>query len=129
MKLKISGFKKYGNNRIGILTPFYLSRHFKKFKLKRFFFIHGNKKALRADHAHKKCNQIFIPIKGRVNIEIINKKKIKKNFLLSQKNCKFLLVPSLHWVRIKFLDKNGIILTLCDFKYDRNEYIHNFNRL
>ena len=77
--IKIGYFKKYGNKKIGILNPFYLNTHFKKFRLNRFFFIHGNKKILRGDHAHKKCSQIFIPIKGRISIEVINKKKNKKD--------------------------------------------------
>ena len=127
--IKIGYFKKYGNKKIGILNPFYLNTHFKKFRLNRFFFIHGNKKILRGDHAHKKCSQIFIPIKGRISIEVINKKKIKKIFLISQKNRKFIIVPKLHWVKIRFLDKNCIMMTLCDVKYNRKEYINKFSEL
>ena len=37
MKIKFSKFKSFGNKKIGILSPFYLDKHFDKFNLKRFF--------------------------------------------------------------------------------------------
>jgi len=38
-------------------------------------------------------------------------------------NKKFLIVPKFHFIKIKFLKKGSILLTLCDFKYDKKEYI------
>ena len=81
------------------------------------------KKFPRAKHAHAKCNQILIPVSGTVKIEISNLKKIKKTYILSNKNNKFLIVPSFHFIKIKFMMKNAILLTLCDYKYDKKEYI------
>tara|TARA_B100001109_G_C18792469_1_gene440769 strand:+ start:148 stop:594 length:447 start_codon:yes stop_codon:yes gene_type:complete len=128
MKLKLSKFKIFGNNKIGTLIPFYLSKHFQKFKIKRFFFIHGNNKCLRADHAHYKCNQIFIPVKGSMNVNITTKKGKIFKFLISEKNKKFLFVPNYHWVKIKFAERISSVLVLCDYKYDRKEYIHDFKK-
>ena len=128
MKLKLSKFKIFGNNKIGKLIPFYLSKHFKKFKIKRFFVIHGNNKCLRADHAHYKCNQIFIPISGSIKINITTKKGKIFNYLISVKNKKFLFIPNYHWVKIKFVQRTASVLVLCDYKYDRKEYIHDFNK-
>ena len=28
-----------------------------------------------------------------------------------------------NWIRLKFYQKNSILLTLCDYKYDKKEYI------
>ena len=125
MKLKIKKFKSF-KDRTGYLRPFYDHSHFKKFKLKRFFLLYGNKEYPRADHAHKKCNQILIPIAGTIKIEITNKKNKKTNFVLSHQNKKFLIVPKYHWIKIKFKDNKSILLTLCDFRYDKKEYIQNF---
>ena len=47
---------------------------------------------MRANHAHKKCNQILIPINGTIKIDIFNLKKKKKTFTLSQKNTSLLLL-------------------------------------
>ena len=123
MKLKIKKFEKF-SDRTGILIPFYDNEHFKNFKIKRFFFLYGNKKYPRADHAHKKCNQIIIPVKGSAIIEIINKKK--KIFNISYKNKSYLIVPKFHWVKIIFKDSKSALITLCDYKYDKSEYIQKF---
>ena len=125
MKLKIKKFDSF-KDRTGSLRPFYNSSHFKKFKLKRFFLLYGNDKYPRADHAHKKCNQILIPVAGTIKIEITKKNKKKMNIVLSEKNKKFLIVPKYHWIKIKFKNNKSILLTLCDFKYDKKEYIQNF---
>jgi len=127
MKLKIEKFKEFGDV-TGSLIPFYLDKHLKNFKIKRFFFLHGNDKHSRADHAHKKCNQIIIPIKGLAKIEIITRKRKKIIFSLSRKNGKYLFVPKFHWIKIKFNEKKASLLTLCDFKYDKKEYIQDFNK-
>ena len=90
MKIITKKFKEYNSNN-GCLTPFYTNNHFNKFNIKRFFFIYGIKNKLRADHAHKKCNQIIIPVKGSAKIEIITKQKKKKIFFISKKKKKLFI--------------------------------------
>ena len=63
MKLKVSKYSLY-KDKTGGLAPFYIKGNLKNFKIKRFFFIYGNKKYPRANHAHKKCSQILIPVSG-----------------------------------------------------------------
>lgn len=118
-KLKLSIFR----DKTGSLIPFYDNKHYKNFNIKRFFFVYGKKKKFRADHAHKKCNQILIPINGKIKVEITNQKKIKKTYILSLKNKLFLHVPKKNWIRLSFHESNSILLTLCDYKYDKSEYI------
>ena len=127
MKLpKIFYFKKF-TKISGRLLPITFNKKF-PIKVKRIFFIYGKKKYKRGDHAHKKCNQIIIPIKGLAKIEIITKKRKKIIFSLSRKNRKYLFVPKFHWIKIKFNEKKASLLTLCDFKYDKKEYIQDFNK-
>ena len=126
MKLQIKKFNTY-SDKTGSLMPFYLNSHLNNFKLKRFFFIYGNTKYPRADHAHKKCDQILIPICGEVIIKIIKKNKKKTSFNISRKNKKYLLVPRHHWIKIIFKSKDSILLTLCNYKYDKKEYISVLN--
>ena len=38
----------------------------KKFPIKRIFIIYGKKNYIQAEHAHKKCEQFFIPIFGKI---------------------------------------------------------------
>ena len=78
---------------------------------------------LRADHAHKRCNQILIPIFGKIKVEITNIKKKSRQYILSLDNKTFLNVPKKNWIKLKFMNKNSILMTLCDYKYDKKEYI------
>ena len=57
MKLEIKKSKTF-SDKTGSLIPFYKNGILKNFSLVRFFFVYGNKKYYRANHAHKKCNQI-----------------------------------------------------------------------
>ena len=60
----------------------------KKFPIdfKRIFFIYGKKNKIRGNHAHKKCSQVFIPILGKLILNIKtpnNEKKITLNHLVN----------------------------------------------
>jgi len=122
VKLQIKKFNKF-TDITGSLVPFYKKKSLNNFNIKRFFFIYGNQKFMRADHAHKKCNQVLIPVNGSAKITIFNLKKIKKTIVINDKNKNFLIIPKLHFIQIKFLKKNSVLLTLCDYKYDKKEYI------
>ena len=122
MKLEIKKSKTF-SDKTGSLIPFYKNGILKNFSLVRFFFIYGNKKYYRANHAHKKCNQILIPLFGKIRVDIITKNKENKKFILSHKKNNYLNVPKKNWIRLKFYQKNSILLTLCDYKYDKKEYI------
>lgn len=109
--------------RNGTLVPFYTKKTFpKNFKLKRFFTLYGKKKYFRADHAHKKCSQIIIPLRGEVTLEI-KSKSFTQTYKLSVRRKKALLIPPFNWVKIYFSNNNNSILTLCNYKYDKKEYI------
>ena len=82
MRLQLKKSKTYKDH-TGSLIPFYKNDSFKKFDVKRFFFVYGNKKYFRADHAHKKCNQILVPVSGKIEVQITTKKGTKKRFNLS----------------------------------------------
>ena len=126
MSIKLINFNRY-TEKSGELIPFY-ARDFNilKFKLIRFFFLFGKKKFIRADHAHLKCNQIIVPIKGKIKITTFRNKK-KKIFFLNRINKKALYIPTLTWVKIEFLNDDDCLLTLCDYKYDKKEYINSFD--
>mgnify|MGYP001431735141 CR=1 FL=1 len=122
MKLKLKKSKTF-SDKTGDLIPFYKNESLLNFNIKRFFFVYGNKRYFRADHAHKKCNQVLIPINGTIEVCITNKNKKERKFLLSLRSNNYLFVPKDHWIKLKFLKKKSILLTLCDYKYDKKEYI------
>tara|TARA_B100000900_G_C20524726_1_gene693694 strand:+ start:15 stop:425 length:411 start_codon:yes stop_codon:yes gene_type:complete len=124
--LKKLRFNRY-TEKSGELIPFY-TKSFKKlkFKIERFFFLFGKKKYIRADHAHKKCAQIIIPIKGKVKVTTFKDKK-KKVFILSRFKKESLLIPTYTWIKINFFKNDDCLLTLCSYKYDKKEYINSFD--
>lgn len=122
MKLQLKKFNKF-TDITGSLVPFYKKKSLSNFNIKRFFFIYGDQKFMRADHAHRKCNQVLIPVNGSAKITVFNQKKTKKTFIINDTNKKFLIIPKFNFIQIKFLKKNSILLTLCDYKYDKKEYI------
>ncbi|MAY90778.1 MAG: hypothetical protein CMN00_06335 [Rickettsiales bacterium] len=96
----------------------------KNFQVKRIFFLKSSKNTIRGNHAHKKCTQIFISLKGSIDL-LIEKKRIKKIKLKEFSN--FVKVPPLNWVKIK-LKKNQILMVLCNENYSEKEYIRNYQK-
>ena len=110
----------------GTLKPFYINSSFPHgFKLKRMFVLYGKHKYYRADHAHKKCSQIIVPLKGQITVEIQNI-FFKKKIILNVKKNKALMIPPLNWIKITFKKNNDSLITFCDYKYDKSEYISNY---
>ena len=124
MKLpKIINFKKF-TKASGKLLPITFNKKF-PIKVKRMFFIYGRKKYKRGDHAHKKCSQVFIPIKGKIKINM-KYRKTEKNVLLSANRPRFLLVTPITWSSVEFLNNNSIVLVLTDYEYDFRDYIETY---
>ena len=99
MKLKLKKSKTF-SDKTGDLIPFYKNESLLNFNIKRFFFVYGNKRYFRADHAHKKCNQVLIPINGTIEVCITNKNKKERKFLLSLRSNNYLFVPKDHWIKL-----------------------------
>ena len=124
MKLpKIYNLKKFAK-RSGKLLPITFNNKF-PIKVKRMFFIYGRKKYKRGDHAHKKCSQVFIPIKGKIKINI-KYRKTKKSVLLSANRSRSLFVPPKIWSSVEFLNSNSLVLVLTDYEYDFKDYIETY---
>ena len=124
MKLpKIINLKKF-IKRSGKLLPITFNNKF-PIKVKRMFFIYGKKKYKRGDHAHKKCSQVFIPIKGKIKINM-KYRKIEKSILLNANRSRSLFVPPKIWSSVEFLNSNSLVLVLTDYEYDFKDYIETY---
>ena len=108
----------------GKLLPITFNNKF-PIKVKRMFFIYGKKKYKRGDHAHKKCSQVFIPIKGKIKINM-KYRKIEKSILLNANRSRSLFVPPKIWSSVEFLNSNSIVLVLTDYEYDFKDYIETY---
>ena len=120
---KIINFKNF-TRPSGKLLPITFNNKF-PIKVKRIFFIYGKKKYIRGDHAHKKCSQVFFPIKGKIKV-IMKYKNTNKSVLLSENRSKALFVPPKIWSRVEFLDNSSLVLVLSDYEYDFKDYIETY---
>ena len=113
-------FKTF-NSDTGYLIPFSLKKNI-PFNVKRIFIINGKKNKIRADHAHYRCSQYLVVIKGSVEVSYENKRgNYKKK--LSSKNKSTLLLKPKTWCRVKFVNKDSILLVFCDREYEFDDYI------
>ena len=108
----------------GTLLPITFNNKF-PIKVKRMFFIYGKKKYKRGDHAHKKCSQVFIPIRGKIKINM-KYRKTKKSVSLSANRSRSLFVPPKIWNSVEFLNNNSLVLVLTDYEYDFKDYIETY---
>ena len=95
------------------------------FNIKRIFYIKKLEDLPRGFHAHKKCEQILVPISGSfdLNIEFSDKLKITKN--LYNDNIGY-YIPIYSWLSMENFSNDCIIMVICSYKYDENEYIRNY---
>ena len=108
----------------GKLLPITFNNKF-PIKVKRMFFIYGRKKYKRGDHAHKKCSQVFIPINGKIKINM-KYKNTNKSVFLNYNGSRALLVPPKIWSSIEFVDNQSVALVLTDYEYDFKDYIETY---
>ena len=69
--MNLNNFSNFSTDKRGNLLSIELEK-FKLFKVKRFFLISFKNKNIRGNHAHKICNQFFLPINDSIKIEIDN---------------------------------------------------------
>ena len=120
---KIINFKKF-TKPSGKLLPITFNNKF-PINVKRIFIIYGKRNYIRGDHAHKKCSQVFIPIKGKIKINM-KYRKTEKSVLLSANRSKSLFVPPKIWSSVEFLNSNSLVLVLTDYEYDFKDYIETY---
>ena len=94
----------------------------KNFELKRVFTVYGGNKEVRGGHAHKKCTQILICVRGKIDVNIKGKDKI----VLSDPSVG-LKIPPLIWSSQTYQKDETILMVLCDKKYDENDYIRSYS--
>jgi len=120
-KIKIKSFKSVS----GKLIPVSFDKKF-PFSIKRIFFLYGIKKKIRGDHAHKKCSQLFMPITGKMILNIKTPYS-EKRFIIGKDSKYAILVPPKYWCSVKFIKKKSILMVMNDRYYEFNDYLETFD--
>lgn len=104
----------------GLLTVFNLTNF--PLEVKRFFLVHEVPQGVsRGDHAHRNTNQYLVCVRGCIHVETDNGKGVKTPWVLYPGNA--VLVKNMVWSKETFVEKDSILLVLCDTEYDAADYI------
>ncbi len=94
-----------------------------QFVLKRLFFVHADRKCVRGGHAHIKCQQVLICVKGEILVTFDD--GIKKRQKILKKNSDGVLIPKGVWSEQTY-KSSSILLVLCDRKFEEQDYIRDY---
>jgi dTDP-4-dehydrorhamnose 3,5-epimerase-like enzyme len=96
------------------------------FSIKRVYYIYNFPKGTtRGMHAHKKLQQIIIVLNGEIRI-ILDDTLGQKTYILNKPDEGLIIVDGI-WREFESLAKNTICLILASEKYNKNDYIRNYN--
>ena len=99
------------------------------FKIKRIFYEYGVKKSsLRGKHANKNSKFCMVAVSGCCDVmidDIISDTIVKTEYHLDSPN-KVLFIDKMIWKTMTNFSKDCVLLILSDCKYDKKEYIRDF---
>ena len=87
----------------------------------RTFIVKGQRGALRGQHAHHLCRQLFVCLNGLCHVTVDDGIDIRSDELASADTGLF--VPAGLWTTQKYISDNTILLVLCDRHYEEEDYI------
>jgi dTDP-4-amino-4,6-dideoxygalactose transaminase len=96
------------------------------FDIKRIFYIKDLDKLERGFHAHKKCIQLLVAIRGSFTLKLDDGVN-KKEFVLN-KSTEGVLIPLFHYIKMSQFSDDCIIMVICSYKYDEEEYIRDYDK-
>ncbi len=123
--MKILKTKKI-KHKNGSITIFQKSKEI-KFKIERLFIVKANKNQIRGMHAHKKCIQLINCPFGSIEINCEDIFGRKKSFILNNSKS-YLVIPTMTWCAQKYLEKNTILLSICNKKFEEKDYIRDYSK-
>ena len=115
----IKNFQKV-KNKLGNIFKI-LSLNEKKNFIKEVYVTEVNYKKIKGWNFHKKATSNLIVISGKIEFKITKDFKYIKRLILDEKKEKLLSIKPKTWFCFKGLSKKNKILSLSNYKYDRNE--------
>lgn len=93
------------------------------FPIELVFVVNASQSCDRGAHAHKKCHQILVCIKGKIHLLLDDSES--KTSLLLDNPAKGIHVPPGIWMEQNY-EEGSILLALASQKYSEDEYIRNY---
>jgi carbonic anhydrase/acetyltransferase-like protein (isoleucine patch superfamily) len=96
------------------------------FSVKRFFLVFNVPSSeLRGEHAHKRCHQLLICVKGSVSVVTDNGKQ-RKEYVLDSPT-KGLHLPAMTWGVQYNYSEDATLLVIASERYDADDYIRDYD--
>lgn len=95
------------------------------FDIKRIFYIKKIDKLERGFHAHRKCVQVIVPIQGNFTLKLFDGETHKEIYLNNPNQGA--IIPLYNWLSMTNFCDDCIIMVICSYKYDENEYIRDYD--
>jgi dTDP-4-dehydrorhamnose 3,5-epimerase-like enzyme len=97
------------------------------FSLKKVLVVDGMKKTdVRGKHAHKKTNEIVIPLSGGCDVEVTDGVRSKEYYLSA--NGEGIYLPAKLWRVLKNFQKGTVLLIIADTLYNEKDYIRSYDQ-
>ena len=108
----------------GELSKFFLDINF----IPREFFIIKDVPlgVLRGGHAHFKCEQSIMLIKGKLNVSL--ESKVSSETVLLNTPGSYVLIPVLTWSKQQYLSPETEIIVFCSEGFDEKDYIREYEQ-
>lgn len=111
-------------DRQGYLVAFDGAADF-QLNIRRVFVVSGYAGAVRGKHAHRDLTQILVCVSGMCRV-VCDDGQSKREVLLDRPDVA-LRIPNHIWAEQYYLHENTVVMVLCDFPYDENDYIRNYD--
>jgi len=97
------------------------------FSISRVFTVTASTNSVRGQHAHKRCSQFMVCLSG--SIEVVCNDGVKEiNYILDRPNLGLMMPPGI-WAEEIYKKDQSILMVLCDFPYDEEDYIYSVSEL
>ena len=95
------------------------------FHPRRVFTVTANAGDLRGQHAHRRCSQLLVCVRGEIKVGIRDLDEIDYRALRPDGTA--LLVPPMTWGLQEFRRDESIMIVLADCEYDESQYIRDWD--
>jgi dTDP-4-dehydrorhamnose 3,5-epimerase-like enzyme len=109
----------------GVLTPIDFEKQIDFLPKRTFILSDSSLETIRGEHAHRDCVQAIQCLRGEVEISIDNgaEKSVEKLSRIEY----VLLIPTLHWISLKFLETNSQVIVYASHPYEEKDYLRNYD--
>ena len=121
----LNAIKVFQSKKIEDFSMVIMENFYPKFKVKRIFQIESSKFQKRGEHAHIKCSQIFLCVKGDILLECADGRS-RTQFNLNSESNMAVLVPNGIWTS-QIYQPGSELIVLCNRIFEEQDYIRSWN--